>query len=389
MMLSTKEDIVLPEGCIDSQYIVDNLGVPLTKALTEIILKQPLDPIEYLARWLYKYKENQSELQKEKEWQEELKVALEELARRLACEEEARQLARKREEERLRQIQLQKEKEEEELRKKLEEIERQKARKILQGKKDISGQTILHHMAGHAGADFSELYDMVELLADKDLNYRTPRDMAMEENIEENIIEIDKYVSSLMMEGNVSTLKQLLFDGYPYMQQAIDLLPSISELPEESQNFINSIADIQDRCESIFKAIQEGDEEGFFILLESMPELISCKNTRGQSLLHVAVLHEETEMIKHILETHPESHKAKDNVHRTPLHYGFGISESLINLFPQEDADFEVDALNKAPKDYLEDPTDILALKKEDMIATDNVVENVNAEFDDAKNDSE
>lgn len=48
-------------------------------------------------------------------------------------------------------IQLEKEKEEEEIRKKLEEIERQKAHKILQGKKDISGQTILHHMAGHEG----------------------------------------------------------------------------------------------------------------------------------------------------------------------------------------------------------------------------------------------
>lgn len=70
----------------------------------------------------------------------------------------------------------------------------------------------------------------------------------------------------------------------------------------------------QDKCESIFKAVQEGDEEGFYILLESVHELISSKNTRGQSLLHVAVLHEETEMIKHILETSPESHKAKDNV---------------------------------------------------------------------------
>lgn len=48
-----------------------------------------------------------------------------------------------------------------------------------------------------------------------------------------------------MVEGNIPPLKQLLFDGYPYMQQAIDILPSISELPEESQTFINSIADIQ------------------------------------------------------------------------------------------------------------------------------------------------
>ena len=39
----------------DAQYLMNVVASPLTKALAEIVLKQPADPIEYLALWLYNF----------------------------------------------------------------------------------------------------------------------------------------------------------------------------------------------------------------------------------------------------------------------------------------------------------------------------------------------
>jgi hypothetical protein len=196
--MPTSNNLVNQPVTIEGQYVAHTVGPALAKGLAEIVEKRPADPVEYLAHFLRKYVQNV-----DMENQDRLNA---ELVAKCRIEKE---IEEKRKEEMRREVEAMRE-QEEKLKREKEAAERRKKEmeELAKRKEEVAntapplpslaevedhvvefGETKLHKQAAIEGSNLKALLKENSLAARND-QYKTPRDVAKENNLEENVKQI-------------------------------------------------------------------------------------------------------------------------------------------------------------------------------------------------------
>ncbi|XP_065337942.1 uncharacterized protein LOC135938278 isoform X2 [Cloeon dipterum] len=244
--------------------------------------------------------------------------------------------------------------------------------------RDEFGQSMLHFAAvrAHSRNAFAQILREAGLsVGQRDLLYRTPRDVALEAGLPENARDIDEWVLLLAMEGDTTRLEELLMDGYDHILDVknakgdgiLDLVSAANV--QESVSFLTSVSVFESRRDWIHSAIRDGDLGKVREVLTSS-RLAVARNKFGRCALHVAVLAEKEQIVEFIAIKFPICLAAGDNLERTALHYAMAMenAEKLSMILVKAGAKRVIkDLRGRQPSFYFVNRDEVLNLKEEEM----------------------
>ncbi|KAK3859127.1 hypothetical protein Pcinc_034727 [Petrolisthes cinctipes] len=198
--------------------------------------------------------------------------------------------------------------------------------------RDRDGRSILHFAACHPHPD-PALQLLIAAsgcsLADRDHQFRTPRDLALEYGLTDNVAAIDQHVLGLAERGDVVQLSQLLIDGYDLLEVEDSDGASILQVAERSDNpkaiqFLTDASNFEDKRDWLHKAVKVGSLPHVQYIADT-EELARAKDDHGRTSLHLATLCEDKDIMEFLATQYPSLLSIGDNVGRTPLHYAMAV----------------------------------------------------------------
>ncbi|KAK4307589.1 hypothetical protein Pmani_020655 [Petrolisthes manimaculis] len=198
--------------------------------------------------------------------------------------------------------------------------------------RDRDGRSILHFAACHPHPD-PALQLLIAAsgcsLADRDHQFRTPRDLALEYGLTDNVAAIDQHVLGLAERGDVVQLSQLLIDGYDLLEVEDSDGASILQVAERSDNpkaiqFLTDASNFEDKRDWLHKAVKVGSLPHVQYIADT-EELAVAKDDHGRTSLHLATLCEDKDIMEFLATQYPSLLSIGDNVGRTPLHYAMAV----------------------------------------------------------------
>ncbi|XP_064105360.1 uncharacterized protein LOC135214834 isoform X9 [Macrobrachium nipponense] len=248
--------------------------------------------------------------------------------------------------------------------------------------RDKNGQNVLHFAASrpHGRSAFYRLVAESGCnLADRDDQYRTPRDVAEDSDLQENVRAIDKWIINLAAEGKQKQLKKLLIDGYDHIADVDDdqgnniLNVAQNKGQGKTVDFLRGLAAFEEKRDWLHKAIRVGSLPHVQYIADS-EDIARAKDVHSRTSLHIATLCEEKEIMEFLATQYPDLLKIGDNLERTPLHYAMAVEgvDQVAKVLVQAGARRAVkDLRGRTPSGSFIHPEIVRELQKEERKLTD------------------
>ncbi|GMS90395.1 hypothetical protein PENTCL1PPCAC_12570, partial [Pristionchus entomophagus] len=157
--------------------------------------------------------------------------------------------------------------------------------------------------------------------------------------------------------GNIGKLEELVLTGYA------DLLLGRNHEVEDAESigFLEVLPQYQAKIQAIHKNVESGNLRAVKLLTDRK-KLALCRDSRGLSPLHKAIVFERTDIAKYLIRNYPQSVNAMDQKKRTPLHYAAALKDNgyLYKVMRKSGADPNIYDCNGRPaKHYLKHPGEI------------------------------
>ncbi|XP_069972911.1 serine/threonine-protein phosphatase 6 regulatory ankyrin repeat subunit C [Penaeus vannamei] len=327
----------------DGQYLTNALGDALIKGLSEVNKVRPRDPLAYLASCLYRYRytDNQTKADNGKAGTQNPNSGQATIAMQTALDSTGGG-----------------------------------EKEAVPQTRDKNGQNVLHFAAArpHGKSAFFRLISASRCsLADRDDQYRTPRDVALEHDLQENVAAIDQFVVRLSANGDLHQLKTLLLEGYDHLLDVMDEKGrNILEVAQDNKQyktleFLKSVINFEEKRDWLHKAIRVGSLPHVQYIADS-EDIVRAKDHRGRTSLHIATLCEEKDIMEFLAKQYPVLLVVGDNLDRRPLHYAMAVEgvDQVAKVLVQAGARRTVkDLRGKQPSFYFMNRSEIVAMIKE------------------------
>ncbi|XP_059225190.1 uncharacterized protein LOC106087756 isoform X6 [Stomoxys calcitrans] len=367
------------------KYLADNLADPLIKALTQVAHKRPQDPLQYLTNYLQNFvatrhtngrtivqaavhsgssHTNSTALVKSNPTPPTRQIIptsrMNGHVKRENADDIEADTAQQMDEEYADESDAM-------LSKRLEE-------------RDEHGQSMLHFASARSHRRGGIMQLIEESNADityRDELYRTARDVALQANQVINAKDIDRYLISLAVVGDVKPFEYFAISGYDHIIDVMDdndtPIIDVAESKGHSElaTYLRGVRPMEELREELHQMIRDHKDDRVkeIVSSEEGKWLIMAKNYYGRTALHIAILKENEDLVEHFVQICPDALKIGDNLERSPLHYAMGTSivEGLSRILIQNGAKrTNKDLKGRQPSYYFMNKADILRLQEEE-----------------------
>ncbi|EPB72181.1 ankyrin repeat protein [Ancylostoma ceylanicum] len=124
----------------------------------------------------------------------------------------------------------------------------------------------------------------------------------------ENNAPAEHVVDEWLASGDVAKLEQLVLDGRGH------LLKEKTAVNAASKEFLRGLTVYQSKIDAIHKAVEDGDVRRVKSLIDRQ-QLALARDSYGMTPLHKALLHGQTNTVRHLLAKYPQCVNATDHFH--------------------------------------------------------------------------